>query len=277
MSARVSALVLLVAIAACDSSRPKGPQQSDPEALRYAAPMTAGQSLYIRNGRGSITVEPSADDSVRVHGTLLWRGDSRRPDGVVLTVGSVSDGALVCAQFEGGSCTTGDYQIKSNRLNIFGDLDVKVDFVVQVPTGVRLDLIGVDTRMLSASTAPVKARTVNGSITVVTSVGPVHAGTVNGSVDARMTTLSGSDSVVAKSLNGDAWVFLPEAAAVTVDAATTNGRLVTDFPAFVSGSSSRKSLTGTLNGGGTPVRIRTLNGKVGLGRLDSLGRSSLQP
>lgn len=277
MSVRLSAVALAGILVGCDSSQPKGPPHVDAEALRYVSAMTSGQALYIRNGRGSITVEPSADDSVRVTGALSWRGSSTPPADISFSATGIAEGVLVCAHFGDGACTVADYHLKSKGLKPWGNRDVRVEFTVQVPTGVQLDMIGVDTRIVSASTAPVKARTINGSITVATAVGPVRAQTVNGSVDARMTTLGGSDSVVVRSLNGDAWVFLPEAAAATVDVATGTGRLATDFPQFQQGGAGRKSLSGALNGGGTPVKVRTLNGQVGLGRLDAAGQSTLRP
>lgn len=235
------------------------------------------RTLYLRNGRGVIDVEPSADDTLRIEADISWRGGSRRPDGVALSATATDDGILVCSTFGEGSCTVADYNMKARRGNPFGSRGLRVAYRVKIPSGVKLDLLGVDTRITSASTAPVKARSVNGDVTVVTAVGPVRANTVNGDVDARMTSLAGTDSVVVSSLNGSAWVFLPESAAVTVDLATTNGRAESDFPSLTGGSATQKSIAGAINGGGRGVHVRTLNGRVGVGRLDAEGRSYQRP
>lgn len=115
-------------------------------------------------------------------------------------------------------------------------------------------LLGLDGDITSASTASVMARSANGNITVVTSRGPVRAETLNGDVDARMSSLEGADSVIVKTLNGEAWVFLPEAASIALDVGTTNGSFVTDFPALITAASLKKSVQATL-GAGTTGRI----------------------
>lgn len=276
MSPRVLLVLPLALALGCDDPA-SGPLRTDAKAFVYSATLAGDRTLYLRNGRGSIDVEPSADDSLRIEADISWRGGAERPDGVYLSAAPVPEGLLVCTRFGEGSCTVDDYNIKSRRGNVFGSRGLRVAYRVQVPPGVQLDLLGVDTRITSASTAPVKARTVNGDVTVVTAVGPVRAETINGDVDARMTTLSGSDSVVVKSLNGDAWAFLPESAAFLADLATTNGRAESDFPSLAGASTTRTSIEAPVNGGGRAVRVRTLNGRAGLGRLDAEGRSYQRP
>lgn len=276
MSSRYLLVLPLALALGCDDPE-SGPLQTDRNAFTYSAHMQGERTLYLRNGRGVIDVEPSTDDTLRIEADISWRGGPERPDGVYLSATPTDNGILVCSKFGEGTCTVEDYAIKGGRGNPFGSRGLRVAYRVKVPAGVKLDLIGVDTRITSASTAPVKAQSVNGDVTVVTAVGPVRASTINGDVDARMTTLAGSDSVVVSSLNGAAWVFLPETAAFTADLATTNGRAESDFPSFAGGSASRKSIDGAINGGGRVVHVRTLNGRVGVGRLDAEGRSYQRP
>lgn len=276
MFVRLLAVAAMALLVACDEGAPAGPLHTDSNAFAYVATVANGMPIYVRNGRGAIEVEPSPDDSLRVSAELSWRGSAERPSGVVLSAAGLPRGTIICAEFGGGECSIDNYTMKSKGFDIFGRRDVKVRFRIQVPAGLHLDLTGIDTRIVSASTAPVKARTMNGDVTVVTSVGPVRAETVNGDVDARMTTLSGSDTVVAKTLNGDAWAYLPEMAAVTLDVTTKNGRVDTDFPALAS-VEHRKSIVGGLHGGGTPVVVRTFNGRAGVRRLDAEGRSYPKP
>lgn len=272
MSFRPSMLIACLALAACEG--PSGPLQTLDDAFVYTTDVPAGMPVYVRTLVGDIDVTPSDDDSLRVTAQMTWRGDEERPQGITLSGERLPTGVLICAIFPDGKCTAEDYSGKSkDGFRLGGSQDVHVHFTVQVPHGVRLDLIGVDGNVRSASSAPVRARTVNGDVTVVTSVGPVVAETINGDVDARMTTLSGRDSVIAKTINGDAWAFIPDSVAATVDVSTMNGSLITDFPEFVGGRDNRKSVTGTLRGGGTPVRVRTLNGTVGLARLNAEGRT----
>jgi DUF4097 and DUF4098 domain-containing protein YvlB len=159
------------------------------------------------------------------------------------------------------------------KLGLGGGSQAEVHFRVKVPTGVKLDLVMVDGDVVSASSAPVRARGVNGDIRVVTSVGPVTVKTVNGDVDARMSTLPGSDSVQVETVNGSAYVFLPETVSATVDIGSINGTLITDFPGVPERERFTKQIVATLRGGSAPVRVRTINGNAQLRRLDAEGRA----
>jgi hypothetical protein len=273
MSFRPAPILLLAFAVAC--GRADGPQRRQDDAFVFATTVPAGMPVHVKNLRGRIEVTPSPDDSLRVTAALLWRGDAERPRGIKFLGASFPTAVLVCSIFGDGECTVDDYSAKQRRsFGLGGADDVKVEFTVQVPAGVRLELIGVDTRIASASSGPVRAKTINGDVLVATAVGPVDASTMNGNVDARMTSLAGPDSVIAKTMNGDAWAFIPESAAVSVDVGTTNGRVQTDFAEL---QAAGKSITGGIRGGGTPVYVRTLNGDAGLGRLDAQGKSSLRP
>jgi hypothetical protein len=250
----------------------------------YAAVIPAGQTFYLRDMVGSITIEPSTDDTLRVVADMKWRGDSTPPKEVTFSGTTVADGALVCAIFGGAECGVDNYDGKSNgsgfsigegglKLGLGGDSQAEVHFRVRVPAGVKLDLVMVEGSVVSASSAPVKARGVNGSMTIVTSVGPVSVKTVNGDVDARMSSLSGTDSVLVETVNGGAYLFLPETASASVDLGSTNGTLTTDFPGFADRENFTKQIVATLGSGLTPVRVRTLNGDAQLRRLDAQGRA----
>jgi len=262
-------LLTVVTAAACGGA---GPRHSDESAFRYEAPMATGTTAFVRNLSGAIDVDLSPDSILRVTGALSWRGRSRPPRDVRLTGETVAEGVLICARWGNGACTTETYSAKRVRLfGIGGGSNANVRFRVQVPPGVKLHLLGINASISAAASAPIFARTVNGNIVAVTAVGPVRAVTTNGNVDARMTTLEGSDSVVVRSTNGNAWAFLGESASATVEVGTTNGRATTDFEGL--GTSSARAILGTIGSGGTPVRVRTTNGNASLRRLDAEGRS----
>lgn len=287
MSSRLLVALSVLALAACDRSNDERPERFRNDVFVYTGLVPAGMPVYVRNLRGAITVEPSADDSLRVSADLAWRGDEKVPTDISFSGDALPNGILICSKFGKAECTTDNYTSNSDggirlgsrgaRFSLGGGSDAKVTFRIQVPAGVRLDLVGVDADITSASTAPVKARTVNGDLTIATSVGPVDLKTLNGDIDARMTTLSGPDSVSVETLNGEVWVFLPETVGAFVNASTTNGSLTTDFPVPAPTSGERKKLEATLGAGGTPVHVRTLNGSVGIGRLDAAGRSYARP
>lgn len=284
MSFRTVLVLATLSLAACEQQVELGPERSRGGVFAYAAPMAAGQTLALRNMAGSLTIEPASDDTLRITADLRWRGDSTLPRDIAFRSDTMAGGIIVCALVGESRCTPDDYEVNSDgsgfsigrgrvRLGMGGSSQANVYFRAQVPAGVRLDLVMIDGSILSASSAPVKARGVNGKLTIVTSVGPVQAKTVNGDVDIRMTTLSGADSVQAETVNGSAFAYLPENASATVDVRVTNGSAMSDFAGLAGGAERiSKTITGTLGAGVTPVRVRSLNGQAQLRRLDAAGR-----
>lgn len=265
-------LCSLVAIAAlgCDSGVGSGPLQTRDDMFAWSGVVPAGGTVRVREMRGGIEVVPAADDTVRVTSRVEWRSGDPAQD-LAFSASPGERDVLICAVWGRGSCSREDYTANMR----FGrnSTDAKVFFHVELPAGVALDLTNIDGDITAAASAPVRARTVNGSVTVVTAVGPVQAETMNGSVDARMMSLRGTDSVVVKTMNGDAYAYLPEQANVTVDMAVTSGSLMTDFAIASGAASNARKLEAVLGTGATPVRIRSINGRVGLRRLDAEGRS----
>lgn len=108
--------------------------------------------------------------------------------------------------------------------------------------------------------------TINGGIDVIRSAGALRAVTTNGSVDAELTGLPGDSDLSFETTNGRVSLRLPRDARLSIDAATTNGRIQSDFE--VAGSKSGKhSLRGDINGGGGKLYIRTTNGGVEISEL----------
>lgn len=276
--------VAVASLAACHSPDDLGPPRERAEVFSYALAMPAGNTFYLRDMSGSITVEPATDDTLRVVADLRWRGDSTLPRDVTFKGTALADGALVCAIIGGAECSTENYGSNSDgsgfslrrgrvKLGLGGGSQAQVHFRVKVPTGVKLDLLMVDGDVLSASSAPVRARGVNGDIRIVTSVGPVVVKTVNGDVDARMSSLLGSDSVQVETVNGSAFLFLPETVSANVNVSSINGTLLTDFPGVPDRDRFAKQIVATLGSGTSPVRVRTINGDAQLRRLDAQGRA----
>jgi len=68
--------------------------------------VAAGDTVFIRTGRGNITVEPSSDDTLRVRGTVTWRGRGRKPRDIAAKAERVAGGFFVGAMFGRAECTT---------------------------------------------------------------------------------------------------------------------------------------------------------------------------
>jgi DUF4097 and DUF4098 domain-containing protein YvlB len=91
--------------------------------------------------------------------------------------------------------------------------------------------------------------------------GSLDASTTNGSINAELTSVTRGHRLRFETTNGRISVALPASLAVDVDADTTNGSIRSDLPVATT-RISRNSLRGTINGGGTPLELRTTNGGI---------------
>lgn len=261
----LAAALLLVG---CDEEA-SGPLQVRENAFVWSGTVAPGATVSVRDFRGDIDVRPSADDTVRVTARLEWRkGD---PDKALHFSGALVGGdAVICAIWGDGRCTREDY---TANIKLGNDNDARVYFSVEVPAGVKLELSNISGNLSAVATAPVYAKTMNGDVRVATSVGPVRGETLNGSVDIRMSSLVGTDSVIAKTLNGEAFIYLPAVDDAVLDLSVGNGSVSSDFASGIATSPSGRKIQGTIGAGSRVILAHALNGEVALRKLDAEGRS----
>ncbi|HXD23459.1 MAG TPA: DUF4097 family beta strand repeat-containing protein [Gemmatimonadaceae bacterium] len=268
----VFAVVAVAATSCMSDSRSSGPEHDDPAAWAWNAPISAPSTVFIRNTNGSITVKPATGGNVEVTADMKWRRGDPKHDITFKTV-NTSSGVIVCAVWNDGTCSEGKYETKKPGFS-FGPFsqgtDASVNFTVYVPTGVKVDLLTINGSIGAALTAPVKARTVNGTIKVATAVGPVDAETVNGSVDVRMTTLSGDGPVRAHAVTGSVAAYLPQKFDGSVDLESVIGNVSSDFPGNTS-PDDKKKFTATVGAGTRTVDIGTVTGSAALHKLNADG------
>ncbi|HXD23664.1 MAG TPA: DUF4097 family beta strand repeat-containing protein, partial [Gemmatimonadaceae bacterium] len=234
----------------------------------WNAPMAAPATLYIRNTNGSVEVKPAKGGNVEITADMKWRRGNPKHDITFQTVPS-GNGMLVCAVWNDGTCTPDKYETKKPGFTI-GPFkqgsDASVNFTVYVPTGVKVDVMTMNGSIGAAMTAPVKARTINGTIRIATSVGPVDAETVNGDVDVRMTTLSGDGPVRARAITGSVAAYLPQQFDGSVEMESSLGSVVSDF-AGTAPADGNKKFTAVLGTGTHTVDIGTVTGSAALHKL----------
>lgn len=111
--------------------------------------------------------------------------------------------------------------------------------------------------------------TTNGKIVVTRCAGSLEASTTNGSISAELRQVAKGQPLRFETTNGRIEISVPQNLAVDLDAGTTNGSIDTDLPVATT-KIGRNSLRGTINGGGTPLRMRTTNGGIA---IRALGKS----
>lgn len=238
-------------------------------AFAWTGAVPAGQWIHLRNLRGDISVIPSTGTDVEVHASKRWSrgGDvihfaqSRGDDGVTIcTVSNVSD-----------SCTPNHYSNRGEHHGLFSSIfrphsDARVDFVVNVPAGVNVDLGSIDGSVRASGTSgTVDAKVVNGNIEIASHQGALDLITVNGSVTAALDTLPATGDISMKSVNGSITAVLPPKLDGTVSFETVTGKISNGFQLTTDGAMSTRHLTGTVGAGGPRhIDLSTVNGSVTL-------------
>lgn len=258
-------LLLAAALGGLACHGDSGPWQVRENAFTWLGTMQPGTTLIVRELRGGIEVVPSTSDTVRVTTRTEWRRGDPATD-LNYSASQDSNGVVLCAVWGSGSCDREDYNANMGR----GRTDAKVFFRIEVPAGVRLKLLSMDGNIRAAASAPVEAQVLNGDVVVATAVGPVRAETLNGDIDVRMSSITGTDSVVAKTMNGDVYVYIPDGIDATVDMSTATGSATSAFA--VQGTVQPKRVGGVLGVGTHPIHMKSINGHVALRRLDAQGR-----
>lgn len=236
-----------------------GPEET--ATFDWKGEIAAGKTLEIRGINGGITAHAVSGRQATVHATLTGRRSD--PTSVKVEVVKHEGNVTLCAVYPGehgreNSCEPGGGHQKIH------DNDVRVEFEVGVPSSVAFTPVTVNGEVKADGlSAPVRARTVNGSISVeTTSWADAH--TVNGSIRARMGSTNAPDGLDFKTVNGSISVVLPPDAALDVEAKTVSGGISTDFPLTVSGRFVGHHLSGTIGGGGTSLSMKSVNGSLDL-------------
>ncbi|MGE0455603.1 MAG: DUF4097 family beta strand repeat-containing protein [Vicinamibacteria bacterium] len=226
--------------------------------------LAAGRTLEIKGVNGSIEAQPASSGEIEVTARKTARRSD--PESVEIEVVEHAEGVTICAVYptpagssRENACASGGGGRMSTR-----DNDVKVDFTVRVPAGVKFAGSTVNGEIDAGPLdADAELQTVNGSIRA-SSKGIVRAETVNGSIDARMGRADWTGDLELQTVNGSVTVELPASASADVTAKTVNGDIETDFPLTVRGRISRRSVSGTIGGGGRSLEIETVNGGIRL-------------
>lgn len=144
----------------------------------------------------------------------------------------VSDGRLILKALD----KSGEYK------------DIKTGFRVQLPPGLSITA--------TTNSGDIEFHNVGGSIEAKTNSGDIGLDNVSGSLKAATNSgdISGafgspetSKAVTLKTTSGDIAVTFPEAAAIAVDAATTNGKLHSEFSGKTGVPVSARSTSGDIS------------------------------
>ena len=239
------------------------PSVAGAQDFRWNGAVPQGQAIEIKGVNGDVRAEPSGSNQVEVVAEKRARRDD--PASVRIEVVPHGGGVTICAVYPSrdgsrpNECRPGD----GGRMNVQNN-DVTVNFTVRVPAGVALVAKTVNGQVDAARlNGDLTLSTVNGSITFSTT-GTGRATTVNGSIRGEMGRADWTDRLQMSTVNGGITLTLPASLSTDVRASTVNGDITTDFPMTITGRVTRRSIEGTIGGGGRTLSLETVNGGITL-------------
>jgi len=257
MTMRLATLGPLVIAAALPLARPAATQGE----FHWKGQLAAGKTIEIKGVNGDVSAVAGSGE---VEVTAVKHARNSDPDEVKIEVVPSEEGVTICAVYPSdgrrdNTCEAGDH----GHMNTH-DNDVRVNFTVRVPAGVRFAGHTVNGEVDAANlSGDVEAHTVNGSIRVTTS-GSAEASTVNGSITASVGRAQWTDALEFHTVNGGITLELPANVSTEVRASTVNGNIETDFPLTVTGRLGPRRVTGTIGSGGRRLALETVNGSIRL-------------
>ncbi len=235
----------------------------DPGDFHWQGNLKAGQTMDVINTNGDIGANRASGDAARVAGV---RGGNDDDHDLFIEVVEYADGVTVCAVYARekapGRCHRGG--VSSDSGNWLHGHRAKINFDVQVPHGVLFHALTTNGAVHCVNLeSVVEAATTNGNVEVSTSEW-ASAKTTNGDVRVALGNAKWSGKLQFMTTNGSVDVTLPASAEFSVNAATTNGGIRSDFPVTVQGTLGPKTLSGTVGGGGRELKVATTNGGIEL-------------
>lgn len=234
--------------------------------FHWSGKLAAGQAIEVKGINGGITATGVAGGDVEV--TAIKKGRRSDPAEVQLEVVEHAGGVTICAVYPSEGTPNQCLPGKGGRMRVH-DNDVKVEFQVKVPAGVRFVGRTVNGGIeASGLRADAEAETVNGGVEL-DSTGTARAQTVNGGITARLGRADWDGTLKLETVNGGIEVSLPGTLSADVHASTVNGDISTDFPLQVTGKISKRKIQGTVGSGGRLLEMKTVNGGIELKKAGS--------
>ncbi len=238
------ALVLLAA-----ATIPTAPGFAFDEVFQQTYALPAGGSFQLQNVNGSVQVSGWERDAVEVYAVKTTQGNPKDLERVSIEV-----------QAQEGSVTVQTHYPQDDGVEVY------VEYHIRVPQ--RIDLRQVATVNGAVRVFGVEAsgelRSVNGDIEVFDSSGRLSVHTTNGNVRLELHRVEGSEPMSVETMNGSVLLALPNGAGAELDVRILNGDFRSELPVTLQGSSGAREFRARLGPGGSPLRMRTVNGAIRL-------------
>jgi hypothetical protein len=258
LGAAVVAAVVALALSGCGMPGGRlGARASDSWTHTY--PLNKTGEVTIVNANGRIEIEGVDGSTLEVQAERIARGATEQLARDLLPRIPIEEHA------------TPDFvSIETKRLNGFLiGASFEVRYKVKVPRTATIRATTVNGGVtVTGVSGRVIAQTTNGGVLATEIAGALEARSVNGGLRVQFASLNGA-GVDLRTVNGGVHVALPVTAKATVSANWVNGGINLSGLPFEVTDQSRRRFEGRLNGGGTSIDLKTVNGGITIGsRLD---------
>jgi len=233
--------------------------------FRWQGAVAQGQAVEIHGIYGDVRAEAAAGREVEV--MAIKRGPYDHLTQVKIEVTRRDGGVRICVIHpDQASRRPGREFPHEGRSQSARDGEVRVDFTVRVPPGVRFIGRTVEGDIEAAAlSGDVEAESITGNIRLSTA-GNAQAETIAGSITALIKSANWTKPLKFQTISGDITVQLPLGANAEIQAETQLGGISTEFPLTVLGRLSPSSVTATIGRGGRTLKLRTMTGEIWLRR-----------
>jgi hypothetical protein len=212
--------------------------------ISYTVVLPGGSNVIARTGSGSQQIEgvSGSVDSNAGSGSLTLKDI-----GATLRA-STGSGSITVDSVHGAlHATSGSGSIRAT--GITGAITAKTS-----SGGIEVEQVGSGQVEVSSSSGTVRLRGVRGGLKASTTSGGL---TVQGEL---------SDEWRLSASSGSIRINLPRNQGFELDASTGSGSINVDFPVTTTGTTGRRSLRGSAQGGGPRLHVRTSSGGISIGR-----------
>lgn len=242
-SGRIAVSLLIAAAAAILAA----PGFAVDEVFQQTYPLPAGGAFQLQNVNGSVQVSGWERDEVEVYALKSARQSHRDLRRVNIEVQARADSITVQTHYPPDE-----------------GVEVSVEFHIRVPRRVELRRVATvngAVRVFSVEGVG-ELRSVNGNIEVFDSAGRLSARTTNGNVRMELRRLDAGSPLTIETVNGSVVIALPPGTGAEIDLRSLNGDFRSELPLTLQGSLGPREVRGRLGPGGSPLRIRTVNGGI---------------
>ena len=234
------------------------------EAFDKTYDVRPGAEVSLNNINGGITIAVWDQPRVRIVAEKKVKGDKSEVQEAMkelrIEVTAAAGGLNIKTHYpnESDGGIAGLFDLLQGR----DDVDAQVTYQLTVPRSMNLDISNTNGGIsVSDVSGRLELDTTNGKIETARCAGSLDASTTNGGISAEFTSVTRGADISASTTNGRITISVPRNFAGEIDAGTTNGAITTDLPVATRHVGDNR-LRGTINGGGTPMKLRTTNGAI---------------